>query len=159
MTSIVRLHPKHAKAVVSVFLAMLEEGDPSVPYALGRIAEVCPDQAGPIVAKLVVMLEAGAAQPDQLVLQTLEWVAPWDRDAARAAAPALVRALRRGGEPVGRDVGNALHPIVRNHPEQLKTVIPALLALLEDQDPALRRAAVVALPGVATAVSGQKKPR
>ena len=162
MTSIVRLHPKHAKAVVPVLLELFQDRDSSVSQyassALGRIAEVCPDQAGPIAAKLLVMLEGGPPQAEWRVLETLGYVARWDREAARAAAPVLVGALRRGGEPAGRSVGYALGAIVRNHPEQLKTVIPALFALLQDQDPAVRRAAALALPGVATAVSGQKKP-
>jgi HEAT repeat protein len=167
MTSIVRLHPKHAKAVVSVFLAMLQDAEGSPfggdLFALESIAEISPNQAGPIVAKLLQMLEGGSAPAAPLdamyVLYAIGRVAACDPEVAKAAVPPLLRMLRDGDEQWAQSVGGALGAIVRNHPEQLKTVIPALLALLQDQDPALRRAAVVALTGVATAVSGQGKPR
>jgi HEAT repeat protein len=161
MASIVCIHPKHAKAVVPVLFELFQDTDPFMSHyasnALGRIAKACPEQAGPIGAKLLAMLKGSSPQAEwRVVVETLGRVAPWDRETARAAAAALARALRGTNEPGARAVGDALRPIVQNHPEQLQTILPAILALLQDQDPARRKAAALALEGVATGVWERK---
>jgi hypothetical protein len=170
-------HPRHVRSAVGVLLELLQDREMSVAnraaYTLEAISVASPEQVGVIVPKLLAMLAgespiivqrqtpAPPAPTTGLValpaLNALCLVAANNRQAARAAIPVLLRALRetqslaRSGATTASDVDGALARIIGNDPEQLQTVLPAILALLEDQD---RQGRAVARAALAAVVAG-----
>ena len=76
-------------------------------------------------------------------------------DAGQAAVRLWLRRLRDRKEPTVF-VGLALGHIVRKNPEELKTIIPAILVMLQEEDRDLRMAAAALLEAVARGVWEQK---
>jgi hypothetical protein len=161
---IVAAHPQNARAVVPVLLRMLENKNLSGVYAvqgaLESIATACPEQAAVILAKLLASLESAKVWDDgrkspSPALSALCLIAPVNRQTATAAVPVLLRVLHEA-KGAGWWLNPAFSRIARDYPEQLKTFLPAILAMCEDQDRDRRQMGRAALAAVAAGVWDRK---
>jgi hypothetical protein len=183
LPSIVKEHPQEAERVVPFLLKTLNDSDGRVrhaaPYALGTIAEASPGRARGIVQRLIGMLQDEPGEVRWDIVEALQHIAPQSAETAHAAVPALLRLLRDKNltpglrwaaqtsaatpPPVatgqnrrqfeGAAVPGALGRIVENHPEHVKQIVPAVLPLLDDEDPWIKFTASVTLSSVAAGIA------